>query len=89
MLKRGSLIIYDDTGRVFLDTGDAMGDISDHILPVGLPYILTQYGELDNRIVKSVDLADPNHPKLVTETITKRPTYEELETMILEKEGVL
>ena len=55
-MQRGSLIIYDDNGKIWVNTGDAQGDILPHTLPVGLPYILTEFGELDNKIVKGVDV---------------------------------
>lgn len=36
-MQRGSLIIYDNTGKIFLNTGDAEGDVLPHTLPDGLP----------------------------------------------------
>lgn len=87
-MQRGSLIIYDNTGKIFLNNGDAEGDILPNTIPVGLPYIETQFGELKNKTVKSVDVSVIPH-KLITEDIPVQPTYQELENKILESEGLL
>lgn len=81
-MQRGSLIIYDNLGKIWLDTGDAEGDILPHVYPDGLPYIETVYGELDNKIAKSVDVTVTPH-KLVTEDIEVKPSYEDLENQLL------
>lgn len=81
-MQRGSLIIYDNTGKIFLHTGDAEGDIVPHTLPVGLPYIETQFGELNNKRVINVDISVIPH-KLVTEDLSAQPTYKDLENQLL------
>lgn len=65
-MQRGSLIIYDNTGKIWAITGDAQGDILPHVYPENLPYIETQYGELDGKIVIGVDLTTHT---LITEDI--------------------
>lgn len=55
-MQRGSLIIYDNNGKIWVNTGDAEGDVLPHEIPEGLPYILTEFGELDNKIIKGVDV---------------------------------
>lgn len=75
-MQRGSLIIYDNNGKIWVNTGDAEGDILPHTLPVGLPYIETKFGELTGKIVKSVDVTVTPH-KLVLEDIPKVETEEE------------
>ncbi|APF26635.1 hypothetical protein NPD5_291 [Clostridium sporogenes] len=73
-MKRGSLIIYDNTGEIWVNTGDAEGNILPHIVPTGLPYIITEFGELDGRIVKGVDVETK---KLILEDIPKVETEED------------
>ncbi|HDK7165762.1 hypothetical protein EXN53_10840 [Clostridium botulinum] len=73
-MQRGSLIIYDNTGKIFLNTGDAEGDVLPHTLPDGLPYIITEFGELNNKIVKRIDVETR---KLITEDIPHIETEEE------------
>lgn len=85
-MQRGSLIIYDTTGKIFLNTGDAEGDILPHVLPQGLPYIQTQFGELNNKRVVSVDVATN---MLITEDLLTPPTYDELQQQLLQAQGVI
>lgn len=73
-MKRGSLIIYDNSGKVWINTGDAEGDILPHSVPNGLPYIITQYGELDGKILKGIDVKTK---KPIVEPIKKVETKEE------------
>lgn len=73
-MKRGSLIIYDNEGTIFLNTGDAEGNILPHTLPVGLPYIITKYGELDGKVVKGVGVESK---ELILEDIIKEESAEE------------
>ena len=85
-MQRGSLIIYDDNGKIWLNTGDAEGDVLPHEYPDGLPYIETQFGELANKRVLSVDVATGT---LVTEDIAVQPSYEELQQQLLIAQGVI
>lgn len=85
-MQRGSLIIYDNEGKIFLNTGDAEGDVLPYTPPVGLPYIITEYGQLNGKRVLSVDVATK---KLVTEDIPVQPTYEQLQQQLLQAQGVI
>lgn len=85
-MQRGSLIIYDNTGKIWFKSGDAEGDILPHVLPEGLQHIITEFGQLNNKRVLSVD---PVTKEVVTEDIEVKPTYEELETQLLLNEGVI
>lgn len=85
-MQRGSLIIYDNNGRIWINTGDAEGDILPHEYPVGLPYIETQFGELANKRVLSVNVATQT---LITEDIPAYLTYEELQQQLLIAQGVI
>ncbi|BDR75750.1 hypothetical protein [Clostridium tetani] len=87
-MKRGSLIIYDNEGKVWVNTGDAEGDILPHTLPSGLPYIITEYGQLEGKIVKGVnvetkELILEDIPKVETEEERLRREKEELENQLL------
>ncbi|HCL4549761.1 hypothetical protein EXM36_02810 [Clostridium botulinum] len=73
-MKRGSLIIYDNTGKIWVNTGDAEGYVLPHTLPDGLPYIITEFGELNNKIVKGIDVETK---ELITEDIPHIETQEE------------
>lgn len=73
-MKRGSLIIYDNNGKIWLNTGDAEGDVLPHTPPAGLPYIETQFGELNNKIALGVDVKTKT---LILEDIPKIETEEE------------
>ncbi|APQ68120.1 hypothetical protein RSJ8_2878 [Clostridium botulinum] len=73
-MQRGSLIIYDNTGKIFLNTGDAEGDVLPHTVPEGLPYLITEFGQLDNKIVKGIDVETK---ELITEDIPHIETQEE------------
>lgn len=85
-MQRGSLIIYDNEGKIFLNTGDAEGDILPHTPPAGLPYIITEFGDLKNKKVIKVDIATKT---LVTEDIPVQLTYEELQQQLLQSQGVI
>lgn len=84
-MQRGSLIIYDNEGRIFVNTGDAEGDISPYTLPEGIPYILTEYGDLNNKIVKGVDVSVIPH-QLILEDIPIIQTRED--KLKIEKEDL-
>ncbi|EJO5349602.1 hypothetical protein NRP93_003793 [Clostridium botulinum] len=75
-MQRGSLIIYDNSGKIWANTGDAEGDVLPHIQPVGVPHIITKFGELNGKIVKGVDMSITPH-KLITEDIPHIETEEE------------
>ncbi len=55
-MQRGALIIYDNSGVVFFNSGEAEGDVGEHIYPDGLPYLELPYGILSNKVVVSVDV---------------------------------
>ncbi|KIN79742.1 hypothetical protein [Clostridium botulinum] len=75
-MKRGSLIIYDNSGKIWVNTGDAEGCIPPHTPPDGLPYIITEFGEFNDKIIKGIDVTVTPH-KLITEDIPHMETEEE------------
>lgn len=48
-MQRGSLIIYDNNGKIWINTGDVEGDILHHEYPAGLPYIETQFRGIEQQ----------------------------------------
>ena len=85
-MQRGSLIIYDNNGKIWYNSGDAEGDILPHEYPAGLPYIETAFGELRNKRVLSVDVKTQT---LITEDMPVQPTYAELQQQLLIAQGVI
>lgn len=81
-MEIGNLIIYDNDGVVWSQTGEATGNVKRTIYPKGIPYIEIPYGAMKNKRIVSVDVTEIPH-KLVTEDITYEPTYEELESQLL------
>ncbi|NEZ46492.1 hypothetical protein FDF74_04585 [Clostridium niameyense] len=73
-MKVGSLIIYDNEGKIWAFIGDSEGAVLPHNPPVGLPYIITKYGELDGKVVKGVDV---ENKKLILEDIIRKESEEE------------
>lgn len=79
-MEIGSLIIYDDDGKVWFNSGDSQGDVKAHTPPNGMNYIITEYGQLDNKELLKVN---PETKALITKEIKQKPSYEELENKIL------
>lgn len=78
----GSLIIYDNKGKIWYNSGDISGATKEHIVPNGLPYIITNYGELDNKIVLSIDISSTPH-RVIIKDIDFKPSYMDLENKVL------
>jgi hypothetical protein len=87
-MQRGCLIIYDKTGKIWYNSGEAEGSVLPHVTPDGLPYIELPFGELNNKILVGVDTAVTPHV-LITEDIPHRPSQEDLENAWLIWQGVI
>ncbi|HBE7940666.1 TPA: hypothetical protein KQE56_001298 [Clostridioides difficile] len=75
-MNRANRIIYDQTGKILLQTGEATGDILEHDTITELHYIDVEYGSIDytrNRIIG-------------INTETKQPILEEIPIFISEEE---
>ncbi|HBG1591627.1 TPA: hypothetical protein KPH67_003898, partial [Clostridioides difficile] len=75
-MERGNRIIYDQTGKILLQTGEATGDILEHDTITELHYIDVEYGSIDytrNRII-GINIE------------TKEPILEEIPVFISEEE---
>ncbi|MBH7903474.1 hypothetical protein F1240_18510, partial [Clostridioides difficile] len=75
-MDRANRIIYDQTGKILLQTGEATGDILEHDTITELHYIDVEYGSIDytrNRII-GINIE------------TKEPILEEIPTFISDEE---
>lgn len=75
-MNRKNRIIYDQTGKIWLQTGEATGDILEHDTITELHYIDIEYGSIDytkNRIT-SIDIEN------------KQPILEEIPVYVSEAE---
>lgn len=81
-MQRGNLVIYDNTGKIYYQSGIAEGDILPHEYPIGLPYIEILFETMTGKILKSIDVTK-TPPKPIFELLETKPTYEELETQLL------
>ncbi len=70
-MERGNLVIYDDKGVIFSQSGQARGDILPHVIPVGIPYIIEPYDALCEYYVLSVDVSETPH-KLIKKLISEK-----------------
>jgi len=60
-MKRGNLVIYDLTGRILAQTGEAEGDVYPHEYPVGVPYIEIPHGAMELLELTSIDTSVEPH----------------------------
>lgn len=86
-MNRGNLVLYDSNGKIWLQTGEATGDIKPHIYPVGISYIEVLYGSTEGQRIVSVDVSVTPH-KIVKEDIEVKPSYEDLENKKIEWGGI-
>ncbi|WP_044478916.1 hypothetical protein, partial [Clostridioides difficile] len=75
-MNRANRIIYDQTGKILLQTGEATGDILEHDIITQLHCVDVPYGSIDytrNRII-GINIE------------TKEPILEEIPTFISDEE---
>ncbi|HBF4547298.1 hypothetical protein O0E53_18830 [Clostridioides difficile] len=75
-MNRANRIIYDQTGKILLQTGEATGDVLEHDTITELYYVDIEYGSIDytkNRIT-GINIE------------TKQPILEEIPVYITEEE---
>ncbi|HHN8472488.1 TPA: hypothetical protein ACRRXG_004016, partial [Clostridioides difficile] len=75
-MNRANRIIYDQTGKILLQTGEATGDILEHDIITQLHCVDVPYGSIDytrNRIIS-------------VNTETKQPIVEEIPVYLTEEE---
>lgn len=75
-MNRGNRIIYDDLGKIWLQTGEATGDILPHNEIIKLSYIDIEYGSIDysKQYVESINVK------------TKEPVIKNITLILTEEE---
>ena len=92
-MQRGNLVIYDETGKIFLQTGEAEGDIISHVYPVGIPYLEIPFGTMARKRLISVDVTKTPHEPVFEDIIIpltpEEQRIQELENELLLTSGVI
>lgn len=77
-MQLGNLITYDNTGRIWSQTGEMEGDLLPRVYPVGVPCIELPFGAMKNKIALRVEVNDPKGHYVVFQEMPVPPTTEEL-----------
>ncbi|HGM1082320.1 TPA: hypothetical protein ACKOLN_002291 [Clostridioides difficile] len=90
-MNRANRIIYDQTGKILLQTGEATGDILEHDEITELHCIDVEYGSIDytrNRIVGiNIETKEPILEEIPTFISDEEKRIQELENQILLNEN--
>lgn len=78
-MQRGNLIVYDDNGRIWVQSGEAEGDVLPHEYPVGIPYMELPYGTMATKILKGIDVTKVPHQPILEEIIRVESEAERLQ----------
>ncbi|EQF23871.1 hypothetical protein QEW_0363 [Clostridioides difficile CD160] len=75
-MNRGNRIIYDQTGNVWIQTGEAAGDILEHDTITELNYIDIEFGSIDygKQYIESIN------------PITKEPVLKNIEVILTDEQ---
>ena len=86
-MNRANRIIYDQTGKILLQTGEATGDILEHDTITELHYIDVEYGSIDytrNRIIGiNIETKEPILEEIPTFISDEEKRIQELENQLL------
>ncbi|MGC8431340.1 hypothetical protein ACP3U7_17990 [Clostridioides difficile] len=86
-MDRANRIIYDQTGKILLQTGEATGDILEHDTITELHYIDVEYGSIDytrNRIIGiNIETKEPISEEIPTFISDEEKRIQELENQLL------
>lgn len=93
-MQRGSLVIYDQNGKPWHNTGDAEGDILPHETPKGLPFVILPFGALAgvntfliNPVTKELEILELYEQEMSLEEL--QAENEALKLELLTAEGVI
>ncbi|MCI4241896.1 hypothetical protein MRE20_11685 [Clostridioides difficile] len=90
-MDRANRIIYDQTGKILLQTGEATGDILEHDTITELHYIDVEYGSIDytrNRIIGiNIETKEPILEEIPTFISDEEKRIQELENQLLNAEN--
>ncbi|MCP8381350.1 hypothetical protein [Clostridioides difficile] len=75
-MNRGNRIIYDQTGKVWFQTGEAAGDILEHDVITELHCLDVEYGSIDytKQYIESIN------------PITKEPVVKDIEVVLTDEQ---
>lgn len=76
-MQRGNLVIYDNNGKVWYQSGEAEGAVLEHELPVGLPHKIIPFGTMAISRISHVDIV--NDEVVLIPIEAPKPSYEQLE----------
>ncbi|HFG9578338.1 TPA: hypothetical protein ACGI4I_003882 [Clostridioides difficile] len=86
-MERGNRIIYDQTGKILLQTGETTGDILEHDEITELHCIDIEYGSIDytkNRIIGiNIETKEPILEEIPTFISDEEKRIQELENQLL------
>ena len=68
-MKRGNLITYDESGKIFSQTGEAEGNVLPHEYPIGIPYMEFEFGSMKDRRITHIDTSKEPHEPVFRELI--------------------
>ncbi|EJA6785805.1 hypothetical protein [Clostridioides difficile] len=90
-MERGNRIIYDQTGKILLQTGEATGDILEHDIITQLHCVDVPYGSIDytrNRIIGiNIETKEPILEEIPVFISEEEKRIQELENQILLNEN--
>ncbi|HGH0452743.1 TPA: hypothetical protein ACJHE6_003992 [Clostridioides difficile] len=86
-MNRANRIIYDQTGKMLLQTGEATGDVLEYDTITELHYIDVEYGSIDytrNRIIGiNIETKEPILEEIPTFISDEEKRIQELENQLL------
>ncbi|MBG0220003.1 hypothetical protein I4O96_13175 [Clostridioides difficile] len=90
-MNRANRIIYDQTGKILLQTGEATGDVLEHDTITELYYVDIEYGSIDytkNRITSiNIETKQPILEEIPVYITDEEKRIQELENQILLNEN--
>ncbi|EGT4050392.1 hypothetical protein I5976_01010 [Clostridioides difficile] len=90
-MNRANRIIYDQTGKILLQTGEATGDVLEHDTITELYYVDIEYGSIDytkNRIIGiNIETKEPILEEIPVFITEEEKRIQELENQILLNEN--
>jgi len=81
-MQRGNLVVYDETGKIFYQTGEAEGDVLPNVVPVGLPYIEIPFGTMVTKMLKSIDVTGEVHVPIFEDVATTKTMPEMIDEAV-------
>ncbi|MCC0647158.1 hypothetical protein [Clostridioides sp. ZZV15-6598] len=75
-MNRNNRIIYDQTGKIWLQTGEATGDVLEHDAVTELTFIDVEYGSIDysKQYIESIN------------PVTKEPVLKNIEVVLTDEQ---